>query len=40
MAAKKKAKAAGKKSGAGGELIISKSRTKAAVREPMMMVTP
>ena len=33
MAAKKKAKAAGKKSGAGGELIISKSRTKAAAKK-------
>jgi len=32
MAAKKKAKAA-KKGGAGGELIISKSRTKAAARK-------
>ena len=34
MAAKKKGKAAGKKKvGAGGELIISKSRTKAAARK-------
>jgi hypothetical protein len=33
MAAKKKGKAAGKKAGASGDLIISKSRTKAAVRK-------
>ena len=33
MAAKKKAKAAGKKSGTGVELIISKSRTKAAAKK-------
>jgi hypothetical protein len=32
MAAKKKAKAAGKKA-SGGELIISKSRTKAAAKK-------